>query len=217
MNIFVLSNVPYISACLLFDLDKVRARKQIVELCQMLACLYDDDMPKKDGTLYKKPKSINSHPATKWIGESVANSSWCIKFLYHLMCISTEDKPERHGCYGAYECLKKSHLNLPFQNLVPEFRWLTKKCEQLDPDIFKAHEMYIEAKQNGLYGNKKVVQSSREYSEQVDKMLGLVPFTIRLRQKDQFEKIEKIAKENGIGVQSLLRNIISDYVDKYED
>jgi hypothetical protein len=158
MNIFAVNQDPKKSAEILFELDPVRARKQIVELAQMLACLYKGDLLKKDFTPYKTPKAILNHPATKWLATSVANSSWSIEFMFWLISEATGGKEHTHGCYNAYLDLQDSPLSdvsrLEYWRWEDvTFTWVSRKCPQLCEDIFQAHILYIKLKQQGFYGN----------------------------------------------------------------
>jgi len=94
MNIFILDEDLKTSARLLFELDPERARKQIVELVQMLACCVDEELKKSDGSFYKKPKSISNHPATLWGRDNIG---YCIQYLQELR--GAYNKP--HGCDDA--------------------------------------------------------------------------------------------------------------------
>ena len=158
MNIFAVHQDPQKSAKILFNLDPVRARKQIIELAQMLACLCDYNVPKKDSTPYKTPSSIRNHPATQWLAISVANSSWAVEFMFWLISVATEGKERDHGCYKAYETFQESSLcdvgRLEHWDWGDvKFTWVSQKCPQLYEDIFQAHILYIKLKQKGHYSN----------------------------------------------------------------
>jgi len=158
MNIFATHQDPKKSAGILFELDPVRARKQIVELAQMLACLYEGDLPKKDFTPYKKPKATLNHPATKWLAEDRRNTTWAIEFMFWLISEATNGQEYNHGCYSAYLDLQESPLSdtrrLEYWNWDDvKFIWVSQKCPQLREDIFQAHILYIKLKQQGFYGN----------------------------------------------------------------
>lgn len=153
MNIFAFDEDPRESARTFVALDKIRARKQIVEIFQMMACLYHGDTPKKDGTPYKKNKAMRNHPATQWIEEWIIHADWCLEYAFWLMELLTKGGAKNHGCWEAYKLLYSKFALYQAPTERPDFRWLTKKCEQLDDNIFVAHELYIKAKLNGFYGN----------------------------------------------------------------
>ena len=143
INIFVFNDNPYLSAKYFYDNDPRRARKQIVELCQMMATIVDKPIRKKDGSLYKKPKSFKNHPATKWISSSQKNYSWCWEYLKQLINISGIQ-----GCNNAMEDLK---ICSDWEGI--KFGWHTKKCEQPYSNIFQSHVWYLNEKLNGKFKN----------------------------------------------------------------
>jgi len=158
MNVFVLDPCPYQSAKLLYKLDKVRANKQIVELCQMMATLVSYDVPKKDGTPYKRPVSISKHQATLWVTN---NFSWCRDYLYELIIACTCGNPLSHGCYGAWLALGNSPKNTGYYNT--KFYFLSKIVPVQDIlgrqpdsncDILIANAAYIFAKRCGIFQDK---------------------------------------------------------------
>lgn len=74
MNIFRIDINPWDSAKLLFKYDPVRARKQLLESCQILASVQHinngkTDLLKADGTPYKAAHP--NHPCTKWAANSL--------------------------------------------------------------------------------------------------------------------------------------------------
>jgi hypothetical protein len=113
----------------------------------MLAQHSKVSIPKADGTFYKINKSIQGHPATKWVDACSDNRAWCIAFLGALLSIY--GKP--HACQKAYDVLKLE--SMPFN--TPVFGWHSKKVTQkeLSMDVFEAHLLYIQAKHKGLYSN----------------------------------------------------------------
>lgn len=157
MNIFFVNQDPKKAAAILYKLDPVRARKQIVELAQMFACIFEGDLLKKDGMPYKKPASIANHPATQWLMNK-PNFNWGLEFMFWLICNATGGKEHSHGCYAVYQDLNDSVLfdmerveNWRWDDV--KFVWITKKCPQLCEDIFAANILYIKLKQQGYYGN----------------------------------------------------------------
>jgi len=75
MNIFLINESAYVSAVLLTKHDPVRARKQLLECCQMLASVdyiwhNDTKMLKKDGTPYGA--AHRHHPCVKVASTSAA-------------------------------------------------------------------------------------------------------------------------------------------------
>ena len=145
MNVFILDNNVDVSARKLFELDAVRARKQIVELCQMLAQSTNEPIPKADGSPYKHNKSLTNHPATKWVSQ---NRDWSILYLQALI----KQYGKQHGCQEAL------NVFLTQVSSVPSFSklgWFSKKVDwqELGSDILEATKNYILAKQQGRYSN----------------------------------------------------------------
>jgi hypothetical protein len=144
MQLFVLHQSPSKSAELLFELDRRRAMKQIVELCQMLATLTDEPVPKKDGGFYKKPKSIRNHPVTLGISSKRGLKSWAMAYLSELLKCSGNGS---HGCLKACSVLSKGWVD----EGVPEFGWFGSVPMIVPDDIFESYRLYILFKQKGLY------------------------------------------------------------------
>jgi hypothetical protein len=153
MNIFALHASHYESARLLFDLDPLRARKQIVELCQMMATLVPYDVPKADGTHYRKNKSIRNHPATIW---ALDNYGWCRDYLYELLDCYFRRTGKVHGCYSAWESLGDCSLYVGYPHV--KFGWHTKRVALKDfdvgGDVFLANTLYLLAKRDGWFNSK---------------------------------------------------------------
>lgn len=146
MNVFVMDSNPKIAARLLWELDKVRARKQVVEMCQMLACLTNLNIPKKDGSFYKKPKSIYNHPATIWLRSDLKHITWCIDYLEELVFVT-----QTQGCLNALKVFKQIRPDLIPVNV--RFSWITKKTTQPFSCLFESTKWYIQQKQLGLFKN----------------------------------------------------------------
>lgn len=68
MNLFLIHPDPVQSAQLLAEADPIRARKQLLEACQLLANF--GSMPKADGSLYGKAHP--NHPITRHMALSRA-------------------------------------------------------------------------------------------------------------------------------------------------
>jgi len=148
MNVFILDLDVNVSAKKLFVLDAVRARKQIVELCQMLAQSTNGSIPKVDGSPYKHNKSLNNHPATVWVS---ANRSWNILYLQALIKEYQEITGKTHGCTAALDVLLTQVIEI--NNI--QLGWFSKKADwkDLGDNIIDATHEYILAKQKGLYKN----------------------------------------------------------------
>jgi hypothetical protein len=146
MNIFVFDPNPKLSAQYFFLTDPLRARKQVVELCQMMATLVNKPVHKKDGSAYKTPKSFRNHPATKWISVSQKNYAWCWEYLRELIMFTGVE-----GCKRAMFDLKPEIQKYDGVS----FQWHTKKCDQPDPNIFESHRWYLRQKLGGKFKNIK--------------------------------------------------------------
>jgi len=151
MNIFILDENLKTSAEKLFELDPVRARKQIVELTQMLACCVDVELKKSNGDVYKTPKSICNHPATIWVR---ANISYCIQYLQEL--IFAYGKP--HGCDEALAQLLflsdfRGDVNLGWHTKKVTAEELLGRVVKCNADICEANTLYIKEKLKGNYKN----------------------------------------------------------------
>jgi hypothetical protein len=68
MNIFVVDNNPVTAALQLCDQHVV---KMLIENCQMLSAVFEDDF-------CGHPKSVHKHPCTLWLKESKSNVSWLL-------------------------------------------------------------------------------------------------------------------------------------------
>ena len=149
MNIFILDADYKKSATKLRDLDKVRFNKQIVELVQVLAQVVDFELPKADGSSYKRNKSILGHPATKW---ATNNQEWCVSYLGALLAVYEFETGKTHACSAAYEVLSR-YTRLPTS--VPDFGWFSYKVKYTDlaNSVIEATGVYLMAKQIGMYSN----------------------------------------------------------------
>lgn len=90
MNIFYLDPNPHV--CATYHVDS-HVRKMILETAQMLST-FDRYHPP-----VKYPRSVPSHPCTKWIGESRANYHW----TYDLLCELADEFQYRFGKPHAYK------------------------------------------------------------------------------------------------------------------
>lgn len=112
MNIFLLSPNIRESCQELAELDPIRARKQLVECCQLLATVDhikkgSTDMLRDDGMPYKM--AYPHHPITKHMCVSIANHALCIGVAYCLAKI-----------YNTHACAKSFHKwwNLYYSELI---------------------------------------------------------------------------------------------------
>ena len=109
MNIFLLSPNIRESCQELAELDPIRARKQLVECCQLLATVDhikkgSTDMLRADGTPYKMAHP--HHPITKHMCVSYANISLCVGVSYCLSNIYPT-----HACAYSFNKWMYSHYD----------------------------------------------------------------------------------------------------------
>ena len=111
MNIFILNPDLNTSATMLFYIDPIRARKQIVESTQMIAIGFEvldlGPLYKKDGTPYKTTCHRN-HPCTKWTYQSKDNLIWHFQYTKRLCTIYKMINNKEHACNISLEKTGKS-------------------------------------------------------------------------------------------------------------
>lgn len=112
MNIFLLSPNIMESCRELAELDPIRARKQLVECCQLLATVDhikkgSTDMLRADGTPYKMAHP--HHPITKNMIVSSANHALCTSVAYWLSKIN-----RLHACTKSFDNWLISHYSYVF-------------------------------------------------------------------------------------------------------
>lgn len=85
---------------MLWDMNSLRANKQILELCQCLAAC-GLTLHKMDGSVYRI--THENHPVVKWMQESDSNLAWCIDFLSALVLEFKlrSSSGKMHGCTRA--------------------------------------------------------------------------------------------------------------------
>ena len=160
MNIFVFEPSPIDSAEYFFKVDPKRARKQIVELCQILAQVTELQIPKVDGAPYKQNESISNHPATIWVRQHKAHYSYCIDYLHSLLEVFHKIVGKQHGCFKASRVLSQDFRNQGYWKI--KLGWHTKKASILEligsdatcnEDVMRANKVYLDCKLAGLYKN----------------------------------------------------------------
>jgi hypothetical protein len=102
MNIFLIDSDPYKSAVQLFAKDPLRANKQIVECCQLLAFVEirltgKTTLRRKDGNLYSATKAQLNHPISVHMSEHRDNYNLCWNVLGELVKV----KPT-HACKESF-------------------------------------------------------------------------------------------------------------------
>jgi hypothetical protein len=105
MNHFLIHPDPAVSAKILFDLDKRRAIKQILESAQMSAygtLQYGYSQLVRDtGGEYKLNNQTGNHPCTLWVVDSRENYIWHVSYIWALLVEYTKRGGKQHACERA--------------------------------------------------------------------------------------------------------------------
>ena len=153
MNIFATHRNPIKAANWLWDLDKVRGRKMIVESAQLLSYWAWKCNPKlaekeySNGNIYKYVKGYVNGRFVSWLAESMENVVWL--YRYGVELIRLYGKP--HKSNKVYVALAEEFISFdlvdqltPFVYYAqakskPEFSVYEKDCK----NVHKAYRKYL--------------------------------------------------------------------------
>lgn len=150
MNIFVLDKNPKIAAQMMCDKHIV---KMIVETCQMLSAVLDNNYDPKysgdDNLLPSErfgtcgyPKAHFKHPCTMWAMESKGNYKWLVKHL-RAMCVEYSRRYNKcHSCEGQLMIFdgQLDYLKFPSNRRTKFVQAMPDKYKEKDP--VKAYHNY---------------------------------------------------------------------------
>lgn len=147
MNIFRIDINPWDSAKLLFKYDPVRARKQLLESCQILASVQHlnngkTDLLKADGAPYKAAHP--NHPCTTWSANSIQQ--------YDMLFQTTEALAELiqdHACSRSFYAARRE---LEYQRIA---------CNTINPSTNQPYEGLIVVRRGHTH---KVVYTVADYA-----------------------------------------------------
>lgn len=115
MNIFLINADAMVSAHLFARLDAVRARKQLVECCQLLASVEHaitgaSTMKREDGALYKAAHP--HHPITKEMAENWYQWALCYDVALHLAMVYRD-----HACAATLRAWSFDDAKIPMPEI----------------------------------------------------------------------------------------------------
>lgn len=152
MNIFVVYACPMKSAQYLWNDNKKRGNKMILESCQLLC-----NVLHHFGISSPYRKTHFNHPASIWVRQSIQNTEWLIKHCEYLLIYYTEEYKKTHKCSITLEEIKKSitkinEISFLEKELIPFVNCARSVSLNLDftteENVHKAYRSYLAAKKN---------------------------------------------------------------------
>ena len=166
MNIFATHKDPVKAANWLWELDKVRGRKMIVESAQLLSYWVWRDYPKmaelgyKKGFVYKYHKGYVNSMFTIWLSKSTANVSWLYRYGIELLRLyGKPHKSEKIYWYvRGFLLFTYSYTD----NITPFVHYARAKSKPelsiYPKDIPNVHKAYRKYLYNQVHGLNKVIE-----------------------------------------------------------
>jgi hypothetical protein len=104
MQLFVLDKSSTVAAKMLWEVDPLRANKQLLECCQCIAAC-GITLPKSNNNGVYAITHKN-HPIVRWMRENPEHLAWAIEFAEQLSRIYTTRTGKVHGCDIAVQAAK---------------------------------------------------------------------------------------------------------------